>query len=84
MLDFNIQTLVERGLAGVIGNIRRCLKLGKKDQAYVGDAMAEAHGLMMAQADAFKIMGRTFISRQKHLKKLSKIDLRVKQAYGRC
>ena len=78
---FQIQTLAERGLAGVIGNIRRTLKLGPEDQAYVGDAMAEAHGLMMAQADAFKIMGRTFIS-GKTSDDLSKIDLRVKQAYG--
>ena len=78
---FQIQTLAERGLAGVIGNFRRTLKLGPEDQAYVGDAMAEAHGLMMAQADAFKIMGRTFIS-GKTSDDLSKIDLRVKQAYG--
>lgn len=78
---FQLQTLVERGLAGGIGTIRRALRLGPEDQAYLGDAMAEAHGFMMAQGDALKIMGRTFVQ-GKTSEGLSKIDLRVKQAYG--
>ncbi len=78
---FQIQTLIESGLAGGIGNIRRALRLGPQDQAYVGDAVAEAHGFVMAQADALKIMGRTFVQ-GKTSDELSKIDLRVKQAYG--
>ena len=78
---FQIQTMVERGLAGGIGTVRRALKLGPEDQAYLGDAMAEAHGFAMAQADALKIMGRTFVQ-GKSSDELSKIDLRVQQAYG--
>jgi len=78
---FQLQTMVERGLAGGIGTVRRALKLGPDDQAYLGDAMAEAHGFFNAQSDALKIMGRTFVQ-GKSSDELSKIDLRVQQAYG--
>ena len=78
---FQIQTMVERGLAGGIGTVRRALRLGPDDQAYLGDAMAEAHGFFNSQADALKIMGRTFVQ-GKSSDELSKIDLRVQQAYG--
>ena len=78
---FQLQTMIERGLAGGIGTVRRALKLGPEDQAYLGDAMAEAHGFANAQADALKIMGRTFVQ-GKSSDELSKIDLRVQQAYG--
>ena len=78
---FQLQTMIERGLAGGIGTVRRALRLGPEDQAYLGDAMAEAHGFAMAQADALKIMGRTFVQ-GKSSDELSKIDLRVQQAYG--
>jgi len=78
---FQIQTLVERGLAGGIGSIRRSLNIGPQDQAYASDALAEAHGFMMAQGDALKIMGRTFVQ-GKSKDKLDKIDLRIDQAFG--
>lgn len=78
---FQLQTMIERGLAGGIGTIRRGLKLGPDDSAHLGDAMAEAHGFFEAQADALKIMGRTFVHGNTK-DKLNKVDLRVQQAFG--
>lgn len=52
---FQVQTLAERGLAGVIGEVRTAtaralgMDMDIGDQRYIGEAAAEAHGLKMAQ-----------------------------------
>jgi len=84
---FQVQTLAERGIAGVIGEVRtRAGKLfnidGEMgDRVYLGEMSAEAHGLMMAQKDAFTLMAKSMIT-GKTGDFGSKIDLRVKQAIG--
>ena len=83
-MSFQIMTLAERGLAGVIGNIRtvggRRGEIG--DQAYMGEASAEAFGFMMAQRDAFTLMGKTFVTGQSS-DLMTKIDLKEQRAVGR-
>ena len=80
---FQVQTLAERGLAGVIGNIRTLggLRGDIGDQRYVGEAAAEAHGLMMAQKDAMLLMARTMMTGESG-DLVSKIDLRTRRALG--
>jgi len=80
---FQVQTLAERGLAGVIGNIRTLggLRGDVGDQRYVGEAAAEAHGLMMAQKDAVLLMARTMATGESG-DLVSKIDLRTRRALG--
>ena len=48
--SFQVLSLAERGLAGVIGNVRTMggLRGDVGDQRYMGEAAAEAYGLMMA------------------------------------
>ena len=80
---FQIQTGLERGLAGMIGNVRtlggRVGEVG--DQRYLGEAVAEAHGLMMAQKDAFLLMSKTMITGESS-DLASKIDLRSRRSFG--
>ena len=80
---FQIQTALERGLAGMIGNVRtlggRVGEVG--DQRYMGEALAEAHGLMMAQKDAFLLMSKTMIIGESS-DLVSKIDLRSRRSFG--
>jgi len=80
---FQVQTIAERGLAGVIGNIRTLggLRGDIGDQRYVGEAAAEAHGLMMAQKDAMLLMARTMMTGESG-DLVSKIDLRTRRALG--
>ena len=84
---FQAQTIVERGLAGVIGEVRtRAGKLfnisGEAgDRVYLGEMSAEAHGFINAQRDAFTLMAKSMIT-GKTGDFGSKIDLRVKQAIG--
>jgi len=82
-VGFQIQTLAERGLAGVIGNIRtvggRRGEIG--DQAYMGEASAEAFGLMMAQRDALTLMAKTFFTGESS-DIINKIDLTNQRALG--
>lgn len=81
--SFQMLALAERGLAGVIGNIRtfggRRGEIG--DQRYIGEAAAEAHGMAMAQKDALLLMSKTFITGQS-ADPVSKIDLRNRRAVG--
>jgi hypothetical protein len=51
------------------------------DQRYMGEALAEAHGLMMAQKDAFLLMGKTMITGESS-DLVSKIDLRSRRSFG--
>jgi hypothetical protein len=80
---FQIQTALERGLAGMIGNVRtlggRVGEVG--DQRYMGEALAEAHGLMMAQKDAFLLMSKTMITGESS-DLVSKIDLQSRRSFG--
>ncbi len=91
---FQIQTLAERGLAGLIGEIRT---LGGKsgilptrmdfdrdaidDRVYLGEAAAEAHGLAMAQKDAFVLMSKA-LYRGEGSDPLTKIDIKERRAIG--
>ena len=81
--SFQALTLAERGVAGVIGNIRTLggLRGDIGDQRYVGEAAAEAFGLMMAQRDALTLMAKTFITGETG-DLVSKIDLRNRRALG--
>ena len=81
--SFQMLSLAERGLSGVIGTVRT---LGGRrgdvgDQRYIGEAAAEAHGLMMAQKDAFLIMGKTMVTGESS-DFVNKIDLRTRRALG--
>lgn len=84
---FQLQTLAERGIAGVIGEVRtRAGKLfnvdgAMGDRVYIGEMSAEAHGLINAQRDAFKLMAKSMVT-GKTGDFGSKIDLRVKRAIG--
>ena len=81
--SFQVLTLAERGLAGVIGNIRTMggLRGDVGDQRYMGEAAAEAYGLMMAQKDALILMTRTMITGDS-ADYVTKIDLRTKRVLG--
>ena len=81
--SFQVLTLAERGLAGVIGNMRTLGGLGGDvgDQRYMGEAAAEAYGLMMAQKDALILMTRTMITGDS-ADYVTKIDLRTRRALG--
>ena len=65
---FSMMRFMETGIAGVIGNTRQAIAKGMgidvdpQDMAMVMDAKARMHGFVMAQGDAFKLMGRTFIT----------------------
>ena len=81
--SFQMLSLAERGLSGVIGTVRT---LGGRrgdvgDQRYIGEAAAEAHGLMMAQKDAFLLMGKTMATGESS-DFVTKIDLRTRRALG--
>ena len=82
-VGFQIQTLAERGLAGAIGNIRTVGGMRGEigDQAYMGEATAEAFGLMMAQRDAMTLMAKTFVTGESS-DVINKIDLRTQRALG--
>jgi hypothetical protein len=82
-VGFQIQTLAERGVAGVIGNIRTVGGMRGEigDQAYMGEATAEAFGLMMAQRDALTLMAKTFVTGESS-DVINKIDLRTQRALG--
>ena len=81
--SFQMLSLAERGLSGVIGTVRT---LGGRrgdvgDRRYIGEAAAEAHGLMMAQKDAFLLMGKTMVTGESS-DFVTKIDLRTRRALG--
>ena len=81
--SFQLLSLAERGLSGVIGTVRT---LGGRrgdvgDQRYMGEMAAEAHGLAMAQKDAFLLMGKTMGTGETS-DLVSKIDLRNRRALG--
>ena len=80
---FQLQTALERGVAGMIGNVRTLGgRVGEAgDQRYMGEALAEAHGLMMAQGDAFLLMSKTMITGE-GTDLASKIDLRSRRSFG--
>jgi len=82
-LGFQIQTLAERGFAGVIGNIRTVGGMRGEigDQAYMGEAAAEAFGLAMAVPDAVTLMAKTFVTGESS-DVINKIDLRTQRALG--
>ena len=82
-VGFQIQTLAETGLAGVFGNIRTVGGMRGEigDQAYMGEATAEAFGLMMAQRDALTLMAKTFVTGESS-DVINKIDLRTQRALG--
>ena len=79
---FQVLTLAERGMAGLVGEARQLM--GKVDgngidsRVYMSEAAAEAYGMLMAQKDAVKLMARTFIKGDDP----GKIDLRTKVALG--
>ena len=81
--SFQALSLLERGVGGVIGNVRTLggMRGEVGDQAYVMDAVAEAHGLMMAQKDAMLLMANTMVTGQSS-DLMSKIDLRKQRAIG--
>lgn len=84
--SFQALTLLERGVGGMIGNIRTLGGLRNEagnigDQMFVGEALAEAHGLMMAQKDAALLMANTMVTGQSS-DLMSKIDLRNQRALG--
>jgi len=81
--SFQVLTLAERGLAGVIGNVRTLggLRGNVGDQRYMGEAAAEAYGLMMAQKDALILMTRTMITGDS-ADFISKIDLKNQRTLG--
>ena len=81
--SFQALTLAERGLAGVIGNVRTMggLRGDVGDQRYMGEAAAEAYGLMMAQKDALVLMSKTMVTGTS-ADMVTKIDLRNRRALG--
>ena len=81
--SFQALTLAERGLAGVIGNVRTIggLRGDVGDQRYMGEAAAEAYGLMMAQKDALVLMSKTMVTGTS-ADMVTKIDLRNRRALG--
>ena len=81
--SFQMLSLAERGLAGVVGNIRTLGGMRGEigDQRYMGEAAAEAHGLVMAQKDALLLMAKTFITGES-ADFVTKIDLRNRRAVG--
>lgn len=83
-MSFQFMTLAERGLAGIIGNLRTVGGMRGEigDQAYMGEAKAEAFGFVMAHRDAITLMGKTFVTGQSS-DLMSKIDLKEQRAIGR-
>lgn len=81
--SFQVLSLAERGLAGMIGNIRTLGGMRGEigDQRYMSEAAAEAYGLMMAQKDAVLLMSKTFITGGS-ADPVTKIDLRNRRALG--
>jgi len=81
--SFQVLSLAERGVAGMIGNVRTLggLRGEVGDQRYMGEAAAEAHGLMMAQKDALLLMAKTFVTGEGG-DLISKIDLKNRRAVG--
>jgi len=85
---FQFQTLIERGVAGVIGEIRTSKLMPSRyrgkdtDRVYLGEMQSEAHGLSMAQKDAVGLMFRTFITGESGTLS-SKIELRNMTAIGK-
>ena len=84
--SFQMLTLAERGLAGVVGNIRtlggiRTARADIGDQRYIGEAAAEAHGLKMAGWDALVLMANTFVTGESS-DLVTKIDLKNRRALG--
>ena len=81
--SFQFLALAERGLAGAIGNFRTMggLRGDVGDQRYMGEAAAEAHGLMMAQKDAAVLMAKTFVTGESG-DMVTKIDLRSRRVLG--
>ena len=80
---FQFLSLGERGLAGAIGAVRTMggLRGEVGDRRYMGEAAAEAHGLMMAQKDALVLMSKTMVTGESP-DMVSKIDLRERRALG--
>ena len=81
--SFQFLALAERGLAGAIGNVRTMggLRGDVGDQRYMGEAAAEAYGLMMAQKDAAVLMAKTFVTGDSG-DMVTKIDLRNRRSLG--
>ena len=81
--SFQVLSLAERGLAGVIGNVRTMggLRGDVGDQRYMSEAAAEAYGLMMAQKDALVLMTKTMVTGTS-ADMVTKIDLRNRRALG--
>ena len=84
---FQLQKLAERGFAGFIGEFRSKMIGGANaelvtDRVFMGEAVAEAHAMIMAQKDAFTLMGRTFITGESG-DFSSKIDLKHLRSIGK-
>ena len=84
--SFQALSLLERGVGGMIGNIRTLGGLRNEagnigDQMFIGEALAEAHGIMMAQKDAGLLMANTMMTGVSS-DLMSKIDLRNQRALG--
>ena len=81
---FQIQNVVESGLAGAIGTVRtlggRRGKVG--DQVFGGEFSAESHGMMMSLKDAFRAFGSSMVTGEAG-DFASKIDLKNRRAIGR-
>lgn len=81
--SFQGLSLLERGIGGMIGNVRTLggMRGEVGDQMYIGEAVAEAHGLIMAQKDAMLLMANTMVTGQS-TDLMSKIDLRNQRSLG--
>jgi hypothetical protein len=85
--SFQLLRLFERGLAGVVGNVRTLGGMRDEiggsigDQAYLGDALAEAHGMVSSLKDAITLMANTFVTGESS-DLMSKIDLQNRRAIG--
>ena len=87
-LAFQTQTLLERGVAGVIGEIRTSPLMPSRfrgqdtDRVFMGEMAAEARAIIMAQKEAWTLMGRTLITGESG-DFASKIDLKNRRAIGK-
>ena len=84
---FQTQTLIERGVAGIIGEFRAKMIGGENaelvtDRVFMGEMVAEAKAVVMAQKDAWTLMGRTLITGESG-DFASKIDLKNRRAIGK-
>lgn len=85
---FQTQRLVERGVAGFIGEIRTSRLMPSRfrgqdtDRVYMGEMAAETHAMIMSLKDAFTLMGRTLITGESG-DFASKIDLRNLRSIGK-